>query len=101
MTGKIPYRPDVDSTIDRVSEQDPTLKSEESVAQQNSTPSWIQKVEEQSARDARVQPWLALMSDELNGPENDGKDLIRVERSIGGSVDSDSPFRTQNTSLAA
>lgn len=86
---------------DRTPEQGLTSISQESVTRQETLPSWIQQVEEQSAQDNRTQPWTALVNAENDSSDHDGKDLIRVERSVGGSLDPDAPFRTQNTSLAA
>lgn len=64
-------------------------------------PEWIRRTLEKGAADKREQPWKAALGGNVNHGFDDGKDLVKIELSIGGRFDPDCPFRTQGSSLAA
>lgn len=51
--------------------------------------------------DSRRQPWKDTFGDSVDCSLDEGSDLVRVEKSVGGGNDPDCPFRTQGSSLAA
>ena len=64
-------------------------------------PSWIEETIRAAQRDTRRQPWRATFGESVDCRFDDGEDLVRIERSVGGRFDPDCPFRTQGSSLAA
>lgn len=65
-------------------------------------PSWIAETIRAAERDTRRQPWRAIFGAvAVDCRFDDGEDLVRIERSVGGRFDPDCPFRTQGSSLAA
>ena len=64
-------------------------------------PSWIEETIQASQRDTRRQPWRVMFGESVDCHFDDGEDLVRIERSVGGRFDPDCPFRTQGSSLAA
>jgi hypothetical protein len=63
--------------------------------------SWIEETLNAAKSDSRRQPWKETFGETVDYSIDDGEDLVRVEKSIGGGVDPDCPFRTQGSSLAA
>jgi hypothetical protein len=63
--------------------------------------SWIEETLNAAKIDSRRQPWKGTFGETVDYSIDDGEDLVRVEKSIGGVVDPDCPFRTQGSSLAA
>ena len=64
-------------------------------------PSWIEETIRASQRDTRRQPWRATFGESVDCRFDDGEDLVRIERSVGGRFDPSCPFKTQGSSLAA
>lgn len=64
-------------------------------------PSWIEETIRASQKDTRRQPWRATFGENVDCRFDDGEDLVRIGRSVGGRFDPDCPFRTQGSSLAA
>ena len=66
-----------------------------------SKPSWIDETLAAASSDTRRQPWKAIVGEAVDCRVDDGQDLVRIERSVGGRADPACPFRTQGSSLAA
>jgi hypothetical protein len=64
-------------------------------------PSWVTATLEASKSDSRRQPWKEMFGESVDCRFDDGEDLVRIEKSVGGKFDPDCPFRTQGSSLAA
>ena len=64
-------------------------------------PSWIEETLAATNADKRQQPWRAIVGEEVDCRLDDGPDLVRIEKNVGGKSDPDCPFRTQGSSLAA
>ena len=64
-------------------------------------PSWVANTIRATEQDTRTQPWRLALGDQANCRFDDGKDLVKVEKSVGGTFDPSCPFRTQGSSLAA
>lgn len=64
-------------------------------------PSWVAETIRATEQDTRTQPWRLAFKDQANCRFDDGKDLVKVEKSVGGTFDPSCPFRTQGSSLAA
>lgn len=64
-------------------------------------PSWIEETLNAAKRDTRRQPWRATFGESVDCRFDDGEDLVRIEKSVGGRFDPDCPFKTQGSSLAA
>jgi hypothetical protein len=64
-------------------------------------PSWVAETIRATEQDTRTQPWRLAFGDQVNCRFDDGKDLLKVEKSVGGTIDPSCPFRTQGSSLAA
>ena len=64
-------------------------------------PSWVTATLEASKTDSRRQPWKEMFGESVDCRFDDGEDLVRIEKSVGGKFDPDCPFRTQGSSLAA
>ena len=64
-------------------------------------PSWVAETIHTTEQDTRTQPWRLAFGDQANCRFDDGKDLVKVEKSVGGKFDPSCPFRTQGSSLAA
>jgi hypothetical protein len=79
----------------------PTLVNQEDHPSDNTVPSWVTETVEAAEKDNRIQPWRLAFGDDANNRFDDGTDLVKVEKSIGGKFDPDCPFRTQGSSLAA
>ena len=67
----------------------------------SSQPAWIEETLNAAKSDTRRQPWKETFGENIDCNVDDGEDLVRVEKAIGGGVDPDCPFRTQGSSLAA
>jgi hypothetical protein len=64
-------------------------------------PAWIEETISTTTNDTRAQPWRSALGDNAGNRFDDEKDLVKVEKSVGGKFDPTSPFRTQNSSLSA
>lgn len=64
-------------------------------------PSWVAETIRVTEQDTRTQPWRLALGDQANRGFDDGKDLVKVEKSVGGKFDPSCPFKTQASSLAA
>lgn len=64
-------------------------------------PAWIQETVNAAQHDGRRQPWRTAFGENVDRRFDTGKDLVTVERSIGGESDPACPFSTQGSSLAA
>jgi len=69
--------------------------------QATNKPSWIEETMAATNADRRLQPWRAIVGEEVDYRLDDGQDLVRIEKNVGGKCDPDCPFRTQGSSLAA
>jgi hypothetical protein len=63
--------------------------------------SWIEETLNAAKNDCRRQPWKETFGETLDCSLDNGEDLVRIERNVGGGSDPDCPFRTQGSSLAA
>jgi len=64
-------------------------------------PSWIEETLAATNADKRHRPWRAIVGEDVDCRLDNGQDLVRIEKNVGGKSDPDCPFRTQGSSLAA
>lgn len=76
-----------------------THKSEQK--QEKKLPSWVSQTLKSQEEDSRRRPWKETFGESVDCRLDDGEDLVRIEKSVGGKFDPDCPFRTQGSSLAA
>lgn len=74
---------------------------ETKVKSSDALPSWVAETTRATEQDTRTQPWRLAFGDLANRRFDNGKDLVKVEKSVGGKFDSSCPFGAQGSSLAA
>ena len=77
-----------------------TERSDRSITDAAS-PNWVQETIITSAKDTRRQPWKRTFANAVDSRLDDGEDLVKLEKGIGGVPDPSCPFRIQGSSLAA
>lgn len=70
-------------------------------AKEKKLPSWVAQTLKSQESDSRRRPWKETFGESVDCRFDDGEDLVRIEKSVGGKFDPDCPFRTQGSSLAA
>ncbi|KAE9376584.1 hypothetical protein N431DRAFT_435861 [Stipitochalara longipes BDJ] len=82
-------------------EQTPVQRDDTPPCAASRQPRWIEETLNAAKSDTRRQPWKETFGENIDCSLDDGKDLVRVEKTIGDGIDPDCPFRTQGSSLAA
>jgi hypothetical protein len=62
---------------------------------------WIDETVKAAKADTRKQPWKNTFGNSVGNRFDDGKDLVTIEKSVGGKFDPACPFRTRGSSLVA